>query len=152
MSNPDPSLRACIGELNHAKITVKRDGRRATFINAERALIKCVDLDAWLLGGGTARADYILAKPQVVDVIIELKGKGISHAAEQIVVTLGNWKSAPPFSKKVGGLIVFTRCPMSAADIGDMKKRLLKQHGLWMEIDKDQKTEYRFETFAGKKP
>jgi hypothetical protein len=38
-----------------------------------------------------------------------------------------------------------------AADPGDMKKRMLQQHGLWMEIDKDQKTEYRFETFAGKK-
>ena len=152
MSNPDPSLQACTRELNHPKITVKRDGRRATFINAELTLIKCVDLDAWLSNSGTARADYILAKPHVVNVIIELKGKDIAHAAEQIVVTLGKWKSAPPFSTKIGGLIVFTRCPMSAADLGDMKKRLLKQHGLWMEIDKDQKTEYRFETFAGKKP
>jgi hypothetical protein len=40
---------------------------------------------------------------------------------------------------------------MRAAEIGDMKKRLLRQHDLWMEIDKDQKTEYRFETFTGKR-
>jgi hypothetical protein len=152
MSNPDPLLHACTEELNHFKITVKRDGRRATFINAERALIKCVDLDAWLSVAGTARADYIVAKPQVADVIIELKGKDITYAAEQIVATLNKWKAAPPFSKKIGGLVVFSRCPMSAADLGDMKKRLLRQHGLWMEIDKDQKTEYRFETFTGAKP
>jgi hypothetical protein len=40
---------------------------------------------------------------------------------------------------------------MRSADTGDMKKRLLRQHGLWMEIDKDQKTEYRFETFTDKR-
>ena len=90
-------------------------------------------------------------KPGVVDVIVELKGKDIAHAVEQIIATLVRWKDASPLSKKIGGLIVFTRCPVRAAEIGDMKKRLLHQHGLWMEIDKDQKTEYRFETFTGKR-
>lgn len=152
MSNPDPLLQVCTEELQDSEITVKRDGRRATFDNTERVLIKRVDLDCWLSSVGTVRADYILAKSGVADVIIELKGKDVAHAAEQIVATLGKWKNAPPFSRKIGGLIVFTRCPMSAADLGDMKKRLLRRYGLWMEIDKDQKTEYRFETFAGKKP
>lgn len=151
MSNPDPALQACTDEKNDSKITVKRDGRRATFNNPERASIKCVDLDCWITSTATSKADYVVCKPDVADVIVELKGKDIKHAAEQIVVTLGNWKWAPPFSKKIGGLIVFTHCPMSAAEISDMKKRLLVRHGLWMEIDKDQKTEYRFETFTGKK-
>jgi hypothetical protein len=149
MSSPSPLLQACTEELNDPKVTVKRDGRRATFDNAGRALIKRVDLDCWLSASGAARADYILAKPGVVDIIIELKGKEIARAAEQIVVTLGKWKIALPFSERIGGLIVFTRCPMSAADLGDMKKRHLKRYGLWLEIDKDQKTVYRFETFTG---
>jgi len=151
MSNPDPSLQACTDELDVSKITVKRDGRRATFDNSDRATIKCVDLDRWIPSNTTIKADYIVSKPGVADVIIELKGKDIDHAVEQIVVTLGKWNAAPPFSKKIGGLIVFTRCPMSAAKTGDIRKRLLKRHDLWMEMDKDQKTEYRFETFAGRK-
>jgi hypothetical protein len=151
MSNPDPLLQACTEELNDSKVTVKRDGRRAIFDNSEHSHIKCVDLDCWLAKSGVKRADYILAKPDVVDIVIELKGKDIDHAAEQILATLRKWKKAPPFSKRIGGLIVFTRCPKSSADLGDLKKRTLRQHGLWMEIDKDQKTEYRFETFAGKR-
>jgi hypothetical protein len=151
MSNPDPSLQSCTEELNDSKITVKRDGRRATFANSEHAVIKCVDLDCWIPSSATAKADFIVSKPGVADVIVELKGKDIVHAVEQIVTTLSKWKNAPPFSKKIGGLIVFTRCPIRAADTGDMKKRLLRQHGLWMEIDKDQKTEYNFETFTGKR-
>ncbi len=151
MSNPDPPLQACTEELNDSKITVKRDGRRATFSNPGRAAIKRIDLDCWIPSTDTPKADYIVSKPSFVDVIIELKGKEIDHAIEQIVATLVKWKKTLPFPKKIGGLVVFTRCPMRAAEIGDMKKRLLVQHGLWMEIDKDQKTEYRFETFTGKR-
>jgi hypothetical protein len=151
MSNPDPSLQACTEESNDSKITVKRDGRRATFDNAGRAIIKCIDLDRWIPSNDTAKADYIVSKPGVSDVIVELKGKEIAHAVEQIVTTLVKWKKAPPFSSKIGGLIVFTRCPMRAAELGDIKKRLLQRHSLWIEIDKDQKTEYRFETFTGKR-
>ncbi len=151
MSNPDPSLQACTEELNDSKITVKRDGRRATFDNSERAILKRVDLDCWISSAAAPKADFIVSKPGVADVIVELKGKDIAHAVEQIVATLSKWKAAPPFSKTIGGLIVFTRCPMRAAETGDMKKRLLRQYGLWMEIDKDQKTEYRLENFTGKR-
>ncbi|MGO9638321.1 MAG: hypothetical protein ACLPXT_07555 [Terracidiphilus sp.] len=137
--------------MNDSKITVKREGRRATFLNSERISIQRVDVDCWIPSSSTAKADFIVSKPDVVDVIVELKGKDIAHAVEQIVTTLVRWKDAPPLSKIIGGLIIFTRCPMRAAEIGDTKKRLLHNHGLWMEIDKDQKTEYRFETFTGKR-
>ena len=151
MSSHDPLLQACTEELNGSKITVKRDGRRATFDNSDRATIKRIDLDCWIPSTNEVKADYIVSKPFVVDVIVELKGKDIAHAAEQIVATLVKWKNVPSFSNKIGGLIVFTRCPMRTAEIGDIKKRLLRQHDLWIEIDKDQKTEYRFATFTGKR-
>jgi hypothetical protein len=148
---PDPSLKDCTEELSDSKITVKRDGRKATFDNPERATIKRIDLDCWMPSTDSPKADYIVSKPNVVDVIIELKGKDIDHAVEQIVATLVKWKKSLSYSAKIGGLIVFTRCPMRAAEIGDMKKRLRDKHGLWMEVDKDQKTEYRFETFIGRR-
>jgi len=149
MLNPDPLLQACTETLDGPKITVKRDGRRATFVNPERASINCLDVDCWTPASDQPKADYILSKQSIVDVIVELKGKDIEYAAEQIVATWARWKAIPGASKKFGGLIVFTRCPFRAAEINNMKKRLLRQYGLWMEIDKDQKTEYRFETFTG---
>jgi len=151
MLSPDPSPKACTEDLSDSKITVKRDGRKATFDNPERATIKRIDLDCWMPSTDSLKADYILSKPGVVDVIVELKGKDIDHAVEQIIATLVKWKKSPSYSAKIGGLIVFTRCPMRAAEIGDMKKRLRDKHGLWMEVDKDQKTEYRFEAFIGKR-
>lgn len=151
MSNPDPSLQACTEKRNVSKITVNRDGRRATFDNAEHARIMIVDLDCWISNPDIAMADYVVAKPGLVDVIVELKGKDIKHAVKQIESTLGMWKKTPPLSDKIGGLIVFTRSPLRSAEISDTKKRLLQKYGLWLEMDKDQKTEYRFETFTGAK-
>lgn len=151
MLNPDLSLEACTEPLTDSKITLKRDGRRATFRNPDRTTIKLVDLDCWIRTAATAKADFIVSKPAVVDVIVELKGKDIAHAVEQITTTLLKWKQGFQLSEKVGGLIVFTRCPIRAAELGDIKKRLLVQHGLWIEIDKDQKSEYRFEQFTGRK-
>jgi hypothetical protein len=152
MSNPDPLLEACTEHPNSSKITVKRDGRRATFDNSDRTSIRQVDLDCWIPSADTPKADFIVSKPAVVDVIVELKGKDIAHAIGQITSTLVKWKTGHQFSEKIGGLIVFTRCPMRAAELGDIKKRLLVQHDLWVEIDKDQKSVYRFETFTGKRP
>ena len=100
MSNHDPLLQACTEDLNDSRITVKRDGRRATFENEDRASIKCVDLDCWIASAEAPKADYILAKPGVADVIVELKGKDIVHAAKQIVATLARWKSAQPISTR----------------------------------------------------
>ena len=151
MLKPDQPLENCTEELTDSKITVKRDGRRATFDNAIRTVVKRVDVDCWTPSAEMAKADYIVCKPGVVDVIVELKGKDIAHAIEQITSTLVKWRGASRFSGKVGGLIVFTRCPKRAAEIGDIKKRLLLRHDLWLEIDKDQKTEYRFETFTGRR-
>ncbi len=151
MSNPDLSLQACTEDSKDSKITVKRDGRRATFDNGERAAIKIVDVDRWLPDSETKKADYIVCKPDVADVIVELKGKDIRHAVEQIAATSRKWKSGAPFSMAIGGLIVFTRCPMNSAEVSDTKKRILKDHKVWLEMSKDQQTEYKFETFTGKR-
>jgi hypothetical protein len=150
MSKPDPVLGPCTTEKNDSKIRVEANTRKAIFHNSDRAEIKIVDVDCWLGTDVTLKADYIVSKPGVVDVVVELKGKDIHHAVRQIVATFTRWKDAPPFSSKIGGLIVFTRSPKRSAAIDDMKKRLLKDHGIWLEMNKNNQTEYRFETFTGK--
>jgi hypothetical protein len=151
MSSHNRSLASCTEDCTDSKITVKRDGRRATFDNFERSMIKRIDIDRWIRTTDIEKADYILAKPGVADVIIELKGKDLKHATQQIVSTLARWKGVPPYSERLGGLIVFTRCPMSTAEVSDFKKRLLIKHEVWLVMDKDQKTEYRFERFRDRK-
>jgi hypothetical protein len=107
-------------------------------------------VDCWLAGEDGLKADNVVSKPGVVDVVVELKGKNINHAMAQVLATRARWTSTAPFSKKIGGLIVFSRSPQRSAAIDDWKVRLLKQ-GIWLEMNKNNQGEYKFEIFTGKK-
>lgn len=151
MSKPDPLLEFCTKKTTDSKIKVEARTCKAVFDNQERAEIKVVDLDCWLATDIGPRADHIVSKPGVVDVVVELKGKDIDHALEQILATCVKWKEASRFSKQIGGLVVFSRSPDRSAAMDDTRKRFLQTHGIWLEMNKNNQTEYRFETFTGKK-
>jgi hypothetical protein len=151
MSKPDPLLESCTKKKTDSKIKVEAHNRKAIFDNPERKEIRIVDLDCWLAADAGLKADQIVSEPGIVDVVVELKGKDIEHALEQILATYAKWKNAPPFSKKIGGLVVFSRSPERSAAIDDWKKRFLQTHGIWLEMNKNNQMEYRFETFTGKK-
>ena len=151
MSKPDPLLESCTETKKDSKIKVEAHTQKAIFDNSGRAKIKIVDLDCWLAADTGPKADHIVSKPDVVDIIVELKGKGIDHALKQILASHARWKAAPPFSKRIGGLIVFSRSPDRSASMDDTRKRFLQTHGIWLEMNKNNQTEYRFENFTGKK-
>lgn len=152
MSKPDSALEDCTEELSHTRITVRAIGQSATFLNSERIKINKIDIDCWLPTTAKAKADFILCKPGLVDVIIELKGKDIDHGLKQILATRERWKKVPSCSAKIGGLIVFTRSPKRSAALGNIKAKLLLDYELWLEMGKSGLKDYEFETFIGKKP
>lgn len=151
MSKPDPLLESCTTTKTDTKIKVEAHTRKAVFDNSERSEIKIVDVDCWRVAEAGPKADCVVSKPGVVDVVVELKGKNIDHALEQVLATCTKWKNVPPFSKKIGALIIFSRSPERSAAIDDSKKRFLQTHGIWLEMNKNNQTEYKFETFTGKK-
>jgi len=126
---------------------VEENGRKAVFLNPEKAPIKKVQVDGCLIVSDTLRADYIVSKPGVVDVIVELKGKDISHARDQIVATLPYWKAHPPFSEKIAGLIICSKSPMSSSDLQVMKAKVTIQHRITLVVDESGKKEYNFADF-----
>ena len=151
MSKPDPLLESCTKTKTDSKIKVEAQTQKAIFDNPDRSEIKIVDLDCWLAKEKGPKADRIVSKPGVVDVVVELKGKNIERALEQILATHAKWKLAPPFSNQIGGLVVFSRSPDRSASMDDTRKRFLQTHGIWLEMNKNNQTEYRFETFTGMK-
>jgi hypothetical protein len=151
MSRLDPLLASCTRTKTGSKIKVEAHDRKAVFDNSARAEIKIVNLDCRLAGDTSPKADHIVSKPGVVDIVVELKGKDIDHALEQILATYAKWKIVPPISKQIGGLVVFSRSPDRSAGLEDKKKRFLQTYGIWLEMNKNNQTEYRFETFIGKK-
>jgi hypothetical protein len=151
MSKLDARLASCTETRSDSEIKVAAHTRKAVFVNQERAEVSIIDVDCWLVAETGARADCIVSKPQVVDIVVELKGKKIDRALEQILATSVRWKEVRPLSTRLGALIVFSRSPNRSAAMDDVKKRFRQTHGIWLEMGKNELTKYRFETFAGKK-
>lgn len=151
MPNPSAMPEDCIEPVHHSKVKVEEEGRKAVFLNPGNALVKKVIVDGCLMRHGGLKADYILSKPGLIDVIIELKGKDVPHARDQILATLRFWQAHPPFSPKVGALIVCSRSPLSSSELQIMKAKALIRHKLWLEVDESGRNEYEFETFIGQR-
>ena len=151
MLKPDPIPERCVIETSVTKIKVEANARRAVFDNADRATVQIIDVDCWISGSEELKADCIVVKPQVVDIVVELKGSDIRHAIRQIIATSQRWRSASGNSDMIGGLIVFTHSPESSASLANKKRALLSKNRIYLEVGKNRKAEYRFVTFTGKK-
>jgi hypothetical protein len=147
MSKRNPSPADCIQTVYDSKPKVEENGRKAVFLNPERAPIKKVRVDGCLIVSDTLKADYVVAKPGAVDVIVELKGKDIHHAKDQIVATLPFWRAYLPFSEKIAGLIICSKSPMSSSDLQVMKAKVKIHHQLKLVVDETGKKEYDFADF-----
>ncbi len=136
----------CIKGARVSKPKVEEHGRKAVFVNPDRGEVKIVRVDGCLVTDASPRADYIVSKPAVIDVIVELKGKDIFHARDQIMATLLVWKSHPPFSHHVGGLIICSRSPASSSDL-QIIKRKARNRGIPLVIEESGRREYSFNAF-----
>jgi hypothetical protein len=147
MPSPSASPEDCVESVTHSKVKVEEGGRKAVFLNRDNSLIKIVTVDGCLIKNTELKADYIVSKPGIVDVIVELKGKDVPHARDQIVATLPVWRAHPPFSPRIAALIVCSRSPLSSSELQNMKAKILIRHKLWLEVDESGKKEYQFSTF-----
>jgi len=151
MSKHDLVPEHCLSETSGTKVKVEANARRAIFDNADNATIQIIDVDCWMQGSKGLKADYLVLKSQMVDVVVELKGSDIRHAIRQIVATSEQWRNATLSKEMMGGLVIFTHSPETSASLANKKKTLRNKNKIHLEVDKNGRTEYRFETFTGKK-
>ena len=86
-------------------IVVVEKRRSARFRNPDSNEILVVRVDGGLIPEGE-RADYVVAHPRVVDVIVELKGSDVSKAIQQIRTTQPVWACCEWAGRKHAALIV----------------------------------------------
>jgi len=86
---------------------VKENRKSARFRNPSKGLttILIVRVDGGMIQSG-ARADFIVAHPELVDVIVELKGSDVAKAIQQIRATLPLWRQNQLAGKVHAALIV----------------------------------------------
>jgi hypothetical protein len=122
----------CIEKSRRSKIKVHDPGtgRRAVLLNASKVQVRCVRMDHCLVPEGTKAADFVVSIPNIVDVIVELKGKNVDHGVEQIESTWTFWNSHAEHVRDqlISAWIVCVQFPRASQKIKRCQRRF-RAHG-----------------------
>jgi hypothetical protein len=103
-------IEECIESCDAVSVYVEEHGVGATFQNPRRRQIRKVHYDGcYNRTPSILKADYIVGLPDIIDVIVELKGSDLKHASNQVWLTLEAWRINPIRFPKIVCLIVYGR-------------------------------------------
>ncbi len=95
----------CQETIRHTRIVIADRGRSATFINREKLEHIRIEMDGCVVHNALA-ADWVLKKKDVGDLIIELKGKDVEHAVQQVMATARYLVQHQLRTGRLAGLVV----------------------------------------------
>jgi hypothetical protein len=140
--------------------TPAENNKSATFTNPTKLLILLVHADKSCRKGrpgctdcffekNQKVADYIVSMPDVVDVIVELKGTDVMAAVEQIEATIPTWQAHEHSSGKIGALVVSSKGGSHPKVLAKflIKQEKFKQRGIRLRHVTDSKSAVEFSAF-----
>lgn len=100
----------CVERVNHPFVTVRENGRRASFNNPANQPYDKVHVDGCLIKDGI-RCDWIVRQEGIGAVAIELKGADVMHACRQLDRTRQHPAAQPYLSPRLAYLVVSSKSP-----------------------------------------
>lgn len=101
-------------------------------LNPKRVFIKIIRVDDCAIKEGI-RCDYLLVLPSRQEIYIELKGSDVRHAVDQIARSIDLLTCTDKSQRKLC-FIATTRCPLSSAQIQNLKKKFKKEYNATLTI------------------
>ncbi len=89
-------------------------------LNPEKDQVRRIRMDGCLTPAGSVAADWVVSKPAVVDVVVELKGRNVEHAVDQVEATVRFWSQHAEYEKGqiIGAWILCTEYPKASLKVG----------------------------------
>jgi len=119
------ALHRCQQILTDSRIKVEESGRKAIFLNAGREEYIRTQIDGCLLNGARA-CDWAVSKPDLGDVLVELKGVNVSHAIDQLEAGAHYWLGSGLATEHLGMLIVCAQYPRMSTQVQRAQARFKK--------------------------
>ncbi|MGB7925595.1 MAG: hypothetical protein WCF57_20320 [Pyrinomonadaceae bacterium] len=119
----------CSEDCSQINIVVGEMGRQFRINNANRLLIKKVQVDGCLIDDERLRCDYLFEIEQATHCIIylELKGSDLDHAFRQLVATMGYCGERHKSCKRVCH-IVASRVPRAGPKVQTLKRMMVQKY------------------------
>lgn len=121
---------------NRAVSKIKLSDKHSTstvFLNPTRDAYTVVRFDGCVICGKTA-CDWLIEKPGVGRIAVELKGSDIDHAATQIEAAFQYLKQCGLPSLPLAGLIICTRYPSVDTKFQLIKRRVKSNYNAKMHV------------------
>ena len=128
-----------------SRVKVEENGRSAVFLNLKRKRFFITRVDGGIVKNKMS-ADYVVTQMEVGDLVVELKGKEVGRACEQVFATIEIIRSCERKGIPVAGLVVCTRVPKTDTKSQRLQNIFLQKHGARLKIRASNET-YRFEDF-----
>lgn len=119
---------SCIKSNSGSLVKISSDGKSIVFENPNNAEFLVVQIDGCEIKSGI-RADCLVQKPSVGQIILEFKGTDIVHAAKQILATAEYLKTRTPDYKKIAGMVICSQYPRFDASFQKYVAKFRKEHG-----------------------
>lgn len=100
----------CVENISYSRVTVAEKGKQVTFLNPDRAAFQRVKVDGCIIKNG-ARADWIVSQEGHGSVVVELKGRDVEHAIDQVFATVSHPDCIPWLTTPTRLLIICAKYP-----------------------------------------
>lgn len=116
----------CTQMVTCTVVKVEENKRKALFKNDDRKDYAISRIDNCIVMDGV-RADYLVSKVGCASVLVELKGKNVEHACEQLFASATHKDVKPLIENKLGFLIVCSKFPKFDTHVIRAKTRAARQ-------------------------
>jgi len=100
----------CTKIVTHSIVKVEQNKRKASFKNPNNVPYAVTEVDECLVKGGI-RSDYLVSEVGSTSILVELKGKDVKHACEQLFASVRDPAITPLLEKKIGFLVICSKYP-----------------------------------------
>ncbi|MEB3231407.1 MAG: hypothetical protein VKJ64_10385 [Leptolyngbyaceae bacterium] len=122
------------------KIVLEENKSKITFLNPNGVKILVIQVDGCVIDDNqTARCDYALVPKKELEIYVELKGRDINHAVQQLESTITFLSENPQSIKKLC-FIVSSRVPKQTTTIQQIQSRFKKQFNAVFRVKNIQET------------
>lgn len=128
-----------------SRVKVEENGRSAVFINPKNREFYITRVDGGVVKNKLS-ADYVVTQVNVGDLIVELKGKEVGRACEQIIATVEHMKNCHSTRGPFAGLVVCTRVPRTDTKSQRLQNNFMQMYRRRLKI-RASNSDYRFEDF-----
>lgn len=122
----------CETRVGDRQIILEENRCSITFVNNSRKEIRIIEVDGCVITEGR-RCDYLLVPPEKTEYYVELKGKNVKHAVEQIEATIAEL-SADKRKHPKYAFVVCTRCPLSGQDVNEYRQKFMENYRASLQI------------------